>query len=109
LDDLLRRGEPSNVIADACLDIVGLFKSAVQLATDQLRDDAETELQAAFEFAATIGVSGKLRAYIDQSIEHVFRSASMAAADEIRPILAAIMPVDGATGGHHRGSRSGSA
>jgi|SRR5215203_1659459 len=90
LDDLIRRGDPSNVVAKECLDIVSLFKSGVELATDQLRDDAEAELQSAFEFAATIGATSELRTYINERIEEAFRSASMIAADEIRPIIEAL-------------------
>jgi hypothetical protein len=73
-----------------CLDIVALFKSGVQLATDQLREDAETELRSSFEFAATIGVTDELRTYIKERIEEVCRAASMIAADEIRPIIDAL-------------------
>lgn len=90
LNDLIRRGAPSNVVAKECLDIVALFKSGVELATDQLREDAEAELRSAFDFAATIEASGELRTYINERIEEAFRAASMNAADEIRPIIEAL-------------------
>jgi hypothetical protein len=60
LDDLAARLQS---LSTGALDAVALFRSATSQAAEQLRDDAERELGAAFEFAAKIDSTGALQTF----------------------------------------------
>jgi hypothetical protein len=89
LEDLAARLQS---LSTGALDAVALFRSATAHAAEQLRDDAERELRAAFDFAAKIDSTGALQTYVGARIEQIFSAASMTAADEIGPLLTRLLP-----------------
>jgi uncharacterized coiled-coil protein SlyX len=89
LDDLAARLQS---LSTGAMEAVALFRAAVAQAAEQLREDADLELVAAFDFAAKIESTGALQTYVTARIDEVFTAASMTAADEIRPLLARLLP-----------------
>jgi len=89
LDDLAARLQS---LSTGAMEAVALFRAAVAQAAEQLRDDSDLELAAAFDFAAKIESTGALQMYVTARIEEVFTVASMTAADEIRPLLTRLLP-----------------